>query len=206
MPDDLQAAIDLLRHSGLVKLLETAHSEPVERWPMKSLLMSAKEFDMVSDGEENDSVWGLGRTGSALLTVLAEAEKTVAIQPDPEVATAIATAHALLGEMSCALVRTDEWAAFNLLVNRASGVTVTRLRAEIAAERARADEAEINAARYEALCGLSCEVAQKDNPAGVVAVLWHVPKFLRTKTDLQLNALADALLAEGTAPPEGSAT
>jgi hypothetical protein len=67
-------------------------------------------------------------------------------------------------------------------------------------------EAEVNAARYEALCGLSCEVAQKDNPAGVVAVLWHVPKFLRTKTDLQLNALADALLAEGTAPPEGSAT
>jgi hypothetical protein len=201
--NDLQAAIDLLKHSGLVKLLEAAHSEPVERWPMKSLLMSAKEFDMVSDGEENDSVWGLGRTGSALLTVLAAAETTVAIKPDPEVATAIATVHALLVEMSC-LVRTDEWAAWNLLVNRASGVTVTRLRAEIAAERARADEAEINAARYEALCGLSCEVAQKDNSAGVVAVLCHVPKFLRTKTDLQLNALADALLAEGTAPPEGS--
>jgi hypothetical protein len=163
---DLQAAIDLLRHSGLVKLLETAHSEPVELWPMKSLLMSAKKFDMVSDGDENDFVWGLGQTGSALLTVLAEVEKTVAIKPDPEVATAIATVHALLGELSCALVRTDEWAAFNLLVNRARGVTVTRLRAEIAA-------------------------STSGNPASYHDIL---------------DALADALLAEGTAPPEGSAT
>jgi hypothetical protein len=208
--NDLQAAIAVMRKSPKSSLDVWVWGmtwTQEEHEAFQTVLVAAEKVPglemQVFDSES--AVGCLQRDVAALEQRLAEAEKTVAIKPDPEVAAAIATVHALLGELSCALVRTDEWAAFNLLINRASGVTVTRLRAEIAAERARADEAEVNAARYEALCGLSCEVTKEDNPAGVVAVLWHVPKFLMKKTNLQLNALADSLLAEGTAPQEGSA-
>ena len=68
----------------------------------------------------------------------------------------------------------------------------------VAAERVPALEAEVErlrapAARYEALCWLTCELG---GPTGAVAVLYDVPRHLRTKGNAQLDALAESLIAE----------
>jgi hypothetical protein len=78
---------------------------------------------------------GHGRSNSnaheaAFWQVLAAAEQIAATEPDPEVADAVATVEEFLADVKA--VSDDERAAVNLLINRASVVTVKRLREEIA--------------------------------------------------------------------------